>query len=217
MNRFKTILFDLDGTLLYTLTDLAACLNRALEKHGQPTHSEEAVRGFVGWGMRCLLMQALPGGENSPLFAPIMADYRADYSIHGSDHTRIYEGIPELLKALQDKGITIAVVTNKPEFDAAPMVKRFFGDTFPLVVGKRPDTEAKPAPDSVFIAMKALGAEADSTLYIGDTEVDFQTAQNAGIPCVLVEWGFRNRAELDALGPFAVIAKPEELLHIIDN
>ena len=129
----------------------------------------------------------------------------------------VLEGIPELLKALQDKGITIAVVTNKPEFDAVPMVKRFFGDTFPLVVGKRPDTEAKPAPDSVLIAMKELGAEADSTLYIGDTEVDFQTAQNAGIPCVLVEWGFRSRAELDALGPFAVIAKPEELLHIIDN
>lgn len=217
MNRFKTVLFDLDGTLLNTLTDLAECLNRSLTKHGQPTHTEDQVRAFVGWGMRCLLMQALPGGEDSPLFTPIMADYRADYSLHGQDHVCIYEGIEPLLSALKERGITIAVVTNKPEKDAAPMVRRFFGDTFPLVVGKRPENDPKPAPDSVLIAMKELNADPESTLYIGDTEVDFQTAQNAGIPCVLVEWGFRSKAELDVLGAYKVIAKPEELLAIIDN
>ena len=217
MKRFKTVLFDLDGTLLNTLTDLADCLNRSLQKHGQATHTEDQVRSFVGWGMRLLLIQALPGGEDNPLYAPIMADYRSDYSLHGQDHVAIYEGIEPVLAALKERGVTIAVVTNKPEKDAAPMIRRFFGDTFPLVVGKRPENEPKPAPDSVLIAMEALGAERDSTLYVGDTEVDFQTAQNAGIPCALVEWGFRTRAELDALGAFAVIAKPEELLSLIDN
>ena len=217
MNRFDAVLFDLDGTLLNTLTDLAECLNRSLTKHGQPTHTEDQVRSFVGWGMRLLLIQALPGGEDNPLYAPIMADYRSDYSLHGQDHVAIYEGIEPVLAALKARGVAIAVVTNKPEKDAAPMIRRFFGDTFPLVVGKRPENEPKPAPDSVLIAMEALGAERDSTLYVGDTEVDFQTAQNAGIPCALVEWGFRTRAELDALGAFAVIAKPEELLSLIDN
>ena len=217
MNRIKTVLFDLDGTLLNTLTDLAACLNRALAKHGQATHPEERVRGFIGQGVRMLLIQALPDGEANPLYDPIMADYRADYGLHGSDHVTVYEGIGPLLSALKERGIAVAVVTNKPEHHAAPMIEKFFGDTFPLVVGKRPENAPKPAPDSVFIAMEALGAEKDSTLYVGDTEVDFKTAQNAGIPCVLVEWGFRSKAELDALGAYKVIAKPEELLFIIDN
>lgn len=215
MNRFKTVLFDLDGTLLHTLTDLAACVNRALEKHGQATHPEDRIRGFIGQGVRMLLIQALPDGEANPLFDRIMADYRADYAIHGSDHTSIYPGIEPLLAELKRRGITIAVVTNKPEHAAVPMIRKFFGDTFPLVVGKRPENAPKPAPDSVFIAMEALGADKDSTLYVGDTEVDFKTAQNAGIPCVLVEWGFRSKAELDALGAYRVIAKPEELLDLL--
>jgi len=215
MNRFKTVLFDLDGTLLHTLTDLAACLNRALEKHGQATHPEERVRGFIGQGVRMLLIQALPEGEDHPLFERIMDDYRADYAIHGSDHTSIYPGIEALLAKLKERGVTIAVVTNKPEHAAVPMIQKFFGDTFSLVVGKRPENRPKPAPDSVFIAMEALGAEKNSTLYVGDTEVDFKTAQNAGIPCALVEWGFRSKAELDALGAFAVIAKPEELPELL--
>jgi phosphoglycolate phosphatase len=217
VNRFKTVLFDLDGTLLNTLTDLAGCLNRALEKHGQETHPEERVRAFVGQGVRMLLIQALPGGEDNPLYAPIMADYRADYAVHGSDHVTIYEGIVPLLAELKRRGVTIGVVTNKPEKDAAPMIQKFFGDTFSLVVGKRPENDPKPAPDSVFIAMEALGATREDTLYVGDTEVDFKTAENAGIPCALVEWGFRSKAELDALGAFRVIAKPEELLNLIDN
>jgi len=215
--RFDTVLFDLDGTLLYTLPDLAACLNRALVKNGQSPHPVEEICSFVGWGVRMLVAQALPGGADDPLYDPIMADYRADYAVHGSDHVEIYEGILPLLDALDERGIAAAVVTNKPQIDADPMIRRFFGDRFPLVVGKRPENAPKPEPDSVLLAMRELKADPARTLYVGDTEVDHLTAQNAGIPCVLAAWGYRSREQLDALGAYRVIPRPEELLTVIDG
>lgn len=212
MSRFDTVLFDLDGTLLYTLRDIANSLNFALAKHGQATHSEEEVRAFIGRGVRLLVAQALPGGEADSHYDAIMADYRAHYAVHGCENTIIYPGVEPLLRALRDRGIACAVVTNKPHADAEPMIGKYFGDLLPLTVGKKPQAAAKPAPDSVLAAMRELGADPARTLYVGDTEVDFQTAQNVGIPCVLAEWGYRSREQLDALGALAVIDTPEQLL-----
>ena len=216
MAQFDTVLFDLDGTLLNTLRDIADSLNYALARNGQPVRSREEVRAFIGRGIRMLVAQALPQGERDPRYEAIMADYRAHYAVHGCDQITVYPGIKPLLHKLRERGTALAVVTNKPHSDALPMIGKYFGALLPLTVGKKPEAAAKPAPDSVLAAMKILGADPARTLYVGDTEVDLQTAQNAGIPCVLVSWGYRDRAQLETLGALAVIDAPEELYPFVE-
>ena len=211
---YQTYIFDLDGTLLDTLGDLAAATNYALRQHGMPEHSIDDVRRFVGNGVRKLMERAIPEGENNPDFEATFSTFRQYYMQHSLDTTRPYEGIPETLKALKAKGCRLAVVSNKMMAATQELCQHFFPDTIEVAIG---ETEAagirkKPAPDTVFAALDALGVGKGNAVYVGDSDVDIQTAANAGLPCISVLWGFRDRDFLIANGAKTFISAPSELL-----
>ena len=206
--RYQTYLFDMDGTLLDTLDDLTAAVNHTLAQYGYPQRTREEVRRGLGSGAVRLMAAMLPQGEDTPEFAVIMRDYKAWYQAHTCVETRPYPGIPELLDALRRQGCKVAIVSNKPHGAACALAARFFPDipTF----GESPETPRKPAPDMVRHALAALNAE--SAVYIGDSEVDVETARNAGLPMIGVAWGFRGRAALAAAGAETIVDAAEEIL-----
>ena len=214
MNSFSTYIFDLDGTLLDTLGDLAASVNYALRTHGMPEHSLDDVRRFVGNGVRKLMERAVPDGADNPLFDETFATFRQYYMAHSLDTTRPYEGIPETLTALKARGCHLAVVSNKMMAATQELCHHFFSDTIEVAIGE--DEAAgicrKPAPDTVFAALKALGVGKEDAVYVGDSDVDIQTARNAGLPCISVLWGFRDRDFLLQNGAETFISTPSELL-----
>lgn len=206
--RYQTYLFDMDGTLLDTLDDLTAAVNHTLAQYGYPQRTREEVRRGLGSGAVRLMAAMLPQGEDTPEFAAIMRDYKAWYQAHTCMETRPYPGIPELLDALRRQGCKVAIVSNKPHGAACALAARFFPGipTF----GESPETPRKPAPDMVRHALAALNAE--SAVYIGDSEVDVETARNAGLPMIGVAWGFRGRAALAAAGAETIVDAAEEIL-----
>ena len=191
-----TIIFDLDGTLLDTLQDLADSVNAALSANGFPMRTVDEVRRFVGNGVRRLMELAIEDGVHHPLFEKTLADFKAHYALHCMDKTAPYDGVLPLLESLNRRGYKLAVVSNK--FDAAvkELNLQYFGDWIPVAIGEKATVRKKPAPDSVFAAIEALGSDISRSIYVGDSEVDILTAKNAGIPCALVTWGFRDRAYL---------------------
>ena len=213
--QYKTILFDLDGTLLYTVRDLADAVNHALEKHGFPTHSQERIGRMVGNGVRTLVARALPLGLDTPGFEEILADFRAYYSAHCEDNTRPYPGVVELLRELKARSCRTAVVTNKYQTAAEDLVCRFFGDSVDVVIGDAPGRRCKPEPDAALAALKALGTEKDGAVYVGDTEVDRQTAENTGVPFICVSWGYRSLEELRAMEMPVIARDTGELLALL--
>ena len=206
--RYQTYLFDMDGTLLDTLDDLTAAVNHTLAQYGYPQRTREEVRRGLGSGAVRLMAAMLPQGEDTPEFAAIMRDYKAWYQAHTCVETRPYPGIPELLDALRQRGCKVAIVSNKPHGAACALAARFFPGipTF----GESPETPRKPAPNMVRHALAALNAE--SAVYIGDSEVDVETARNAGLPMISVAWGFRGRAALAAAGAETIVDAAEEIL-----
>ena len=214
MNSFSTYIFDLDGTLLDTLGDLAASVNYALRTHGMPEHSLDDVRRFVGNGVRKLMERAVPDGADNPLFDETFATFRQYYMAHSLDTTRPYEGIPETLAALKARGCHLAVVSNKMMAATQELCHHFFSDTIEVAIGEdeAAGIRRKPAPDTVFAALKALGVGKEDTVYVGDSDVDIQTARNAGLPCISVLWGFRDRDFLLQNGAETFISTPSELL-----
>lgn len=213
--KYETILFDLDGTLLYTVRDLAGAVNHALEKHGFPTHSQERVARMVGNGVKTLVARALPRGLDTPGFEVILADFRAYYSAHCQDNTHPYPGVAELLRELKARGCRTAVVTNKYQTAAEDLVRRFFGDSVGVVIGDAPGRRCKPEPDAALAALKALGAEKSGAVYVGDTEVDRQTAENTGVPFACVSWGYRSLEELKAMEMPFIARDAGELLTLL--
>ena len=211
---YSVYIFDLDGTLLDTLGDLAAAVNYALRRHGFPEHSIDDVRSFVGNGVRVLMQRAVPDGEANPLFEDVLAAFRSYYLEHSLDTTRPYDGIPELLAELRRRGCRTAVVSNK--FDAATkeLCRYFFADTIEVAVGEHEaeGIRKKPAPDTVEEALRQLGVTKEGAVYVGDSDVDILTARNAGLPCVSVLWGFRTREFLQAHGATTFITSPLQLL-----
>lgn len=209
--QYKTLIFDLDGTLLNTITDLANAVNFALEKHGYPTHTEAAITRMVGNGVELLVARALPRGTDNPDFPVVLSAFRTYYEEHKIDATAPYEGIAELLDALAPTGVPMAIVSNK--FDAAvkELAARFFPKTIRVAVGESETVARKPAPDAVFAALAALGVTAEGAVFIGDSEVDILTAKNAGLPILSVGWGFRTEADLIAAGADRVFKTPAEL------
>ena len=214
MNSFDTYIFDLDGTLLDTLSDLAASVNHALRTHGLPEHSIDDVRRFVGNGVRKLMERAVPDGAANPLFDETFATFRQYYMAHSLDTTRPYEGIPETLEALKARGCHLAVVSNKMMAATQELCYHFFPSTIEVAIGEdeAAGIRRKPAPDTVFAALKALGVGKEDAVYVGDSDVDIQTARNAGIPCISVLWGFRDRDFLLQNGAETFISTPSELL-----
>ena len=211
---YSVYIFDLDGTLLDTLGDLAAAVNYALRKHGLPEHSIDDVRSFVGNGVRVLMQRAVPDGETNPLFEEVLAAFRSYYLEHSLDTTRPYDGILELLVELRRRGCHTAVVSNK--FDAATkeLCRYFFADTIEVAVGEHESEgiRKKPAPDTVEEALRQLGVTKEGAVYVGDSDVDILTARNADLPCVSVLWGFRTREFLQAHGATTFIESPLQLL-----
>ncbi len=200
MKKYQTVIFDLDGTLLDTLADLTDATNAALRAYAYPERTAAEVRRFVGNGVRQLMVRALPQGEDTPRFAEILATFKVTYAAHCRDKTAPYPGLLPLLGRLRASGVQVAVVSNK--FDAAvrDLCDAYFSGLIDVAVGESPGVARKPAPDTVLRAMARLQAAPESTVYVGDSEVDVETARRAGIPCVSVLWGFRERETLAAAG-----------------
>ena len=215
--KYKTLIFDLDGTLLNTITDLTNAVNAALALHGYKTHTEADVLRMVGNGAGTLIALALPNGEKNPEYGQVFADYRAYYEAHKIEATAPYDGILEMLAALSAAGCAIAIVSNKFDTAVKELAARFFPDTVHTAIGESPSVARKPAPDSVFAALRELGSEADGAAFVGDSEVDIATARNAGLPCLSVGWGFRTPEELTGFGAPRVFLTPAELAEYLLN
>ena len=211
---YNTYIFDLDGTLLDTITDLAASCNYALRTHGMPEHSVDDVRRFVGNGVRKLMERAIPNGAENPDFEATFATFREHYMHHSLDTTQPYPGIPEVLADLKARGCRLAVVSNKMMAATVELCRHFFPDTIEVAIGEHEveGIRKKPAPDTVFAALRELGVEKDRAVYVGDSDVDVQTAANSGLPCISVLWGFRDRDFLTQHGAKTFVSAPSELL-----
>jgi phosphoglycolate phosphatase len=211
---YNTYIFDLDGTLLDTITDLAASCNYALRTHGMPEHSVDDVRRFVGNGVRKLMERAIPNGAENPDFEATFATFREHYMHHSLDTTQPYPGIPETLAELKARGCRLAVVSNKMMAATVELCRHFFPDTIEVAIGEHEveGIRKKPAPDTVFAALRELGVEKDRAVYVGDSDVDVQTAANSGLPCISVLWGFRDRDFLTQHGAKTFVSAPSELL-----
>ena len=211
MHKYKTYIFDLDGTLLSTLADLAASTNYALRTHHMPERSLDEVRRFVGNGVKKLMERAIPDGLNNPLFEETFATFRQHYMQHNLDTTQPYPGIMQLLEQLKAEDKNIAVVSNKFYAATRELCRHFFGDLVPVAIGEREDIRKKPAPDTVIEALRELGVDKEGAVYIGDSDVDIMTAKNSGMPCVSVLWGFRDKEFLLEHGATTLILKSEEM------
>ena len=203
------LLFDLDGTLLDTLGDLTDATNYALRQFGFPERSEAEIRSFVGNGARNQIRLSLPGKDTDPDLDEALAYYQQDYKAHCTDNTAPYEGIPEMLAQLTQ--YPLAIVTNKPDAAAKILCKEIFGQIYTL--GATDDCPRKPAADMIYKAMAEIGAE--KCIYVGDSEVDVLTAKNAGVPCISVLWGFRNKACLEEAGAEIFCDNPLDLPRIV--
>ena len=206
------ILFDLDGTLLSTLEDLHDAVNHTLRLYGCPERTLEEVRQFVGNGAERLIRLALPGREDDPPVAEVLAEYQRYYATHSQIKTRPYDGILQALEQLK-KRYSIAIVSNKPDIAVKPLCRDYFGDVYAL--GESDGCPRKPAPDMVFKAMAEIGVE--TCVYVGDSEVDVVTARNAGVPCLSVLWGFRDREEIEAMGGRNFCESTEELVEKLEE
>ena len=209
----KTVIFDLDGTLLNTLEDLKDSTNFALAQFNFPTRTLEEIRNFVGNGVKVLIERAVPAGTDSQTIEKCLAIFKENYSKNMYNHTKPYNGINQILTKLKEKGLKIAVVSNKFDSAVKNLCNLYFENLIDIAIGQADDVPKKPAPNGVFKAMKFLMAEKSSTVYVGDSEVDVATAQNADLPCIGVTWGFRD--EKDLVGAKYIIGEPIELLEII--
>lgn len=221
--KYNTYIFDLDGTLLDTLCDLANSVNYALRQYHMPEHSIDDIRRFVGNGVRLLMERAVPDGASNPQFDAAFTTFRQHYMQHSLDTTRPYDGIPELIRELHNRGCQMAVVSNKMMAATQELVHYFF-PKIPVAIGEHEaeGIRKKPAPDTVFAALRALnpttvpeGSPAGSSaVYVGDSDVDLATARNAGLPCISVLWGFRDRDFLLAHGATTFVEHPLGILDI---
>ena len=210
MMKYKAVLFDMDGTLLDTLTDMAAAVNHILSVHGYPLRTEEEVRAFVGNGARKLMERALPPDVTGDAFEALLEEYRQWYEAHACVKTAPYPGVPAVLAALRRAGVRCAVVSNKPDGATRELAARFFPGL--PAFGQQDGIPAKPAPDMVYHALAELGVEASAAAYVGDSEVDVALARNAKLPLIAVSWGFRGREALEEAGAALVVDDAATLL-----
>lgn len=214
----RSILFDLDGTLLDTLDDLANSVNYALRTHHLPERSHTEIRSFLGNGIRNLMLDAVGCGMSDEAFEPVFQTFRTYYVEHCLDKSKPFAGIIDLLKALQQRGITMAVVSNKLHPAVVELNERFFKDYITSAVGESATVRRKPNPDAVLAALSELGCSKDEAVYVGDSEVDLHTAQNAGMQCMLVLWGFRDEDFLRSLPGASLFAQcPADILSWLDT
>ena len=211
----KGAIFDLDGTLLYTLEDLKDSVNYSLAKFGYPCRTLDEVRNFVGNGVKLLIERALPGGEKNSDFKECLTCFKEHYKKNMYNKTRLFDGIDEMLAELNSRGYKIAVVSNK--FDAAvkELCEKYFCGKIEIAIGESEGVRKKPSPDSVLKAMEVLNCNPELTYYIGDSEVDIETAKNAGLKCISVSWGYKDKDFLKEHGASTIVDRPLEILKIL--
>ncbi|WP_321333004.1 HAD family hydrolase [uncultured Bacteroides sp.] len=214
----RLIIFDLDGTLLNTIADLANSTNHALQKLGYPTHEAEAYNFMVGNGINKLFERALPEKEKTEAnILRVRKEFLLHYDQHNTDLSYPYPGIPKLLSDLQARGKLIAVASNKYQAATKKLITHYFPDiTFAAIFGQRDGITAKPNPQIVYDILNIAKASKEETFYVGDSGVDMQTAINSGVTACGVTWGFRPRTELETFQPDFIINNPEEVLAAID-
>jgi len=215
MKEYDTVIFDLDGTLLNTLEDLTDSVNFALTLYGFPCRKISEVRSFVGNGVARLMELSMPYGLNNPQYEKCLADFRNHYAANMQNKTNAYKGIMELLEQLSKEDYKIAIVSNKFDKAVKGLNQVYFREYIKVAIGESENVAKKPAPDAVFKALEELGSTADKAVYVGDSEVDVKTAENSGLLCVGVTWGFRDREVLEQKGADYIIDRPQELLKII--
>jgi phosphoglycolate phosphatase len=209
--KYSVVIFDLDGTLLDTLDDLTDSVNHVLSVFGWPLRTRDEVRAFVGNGLRNLMKKAVPEGEANPLFEEAAALQRTYYSSHSNLKTAPYRGIMELVERLRKDGVVMAIVSNKRQNAVNDLRDAYFNGYIDIAVGETENVRRKPYPDTVIKVMELTGRKKEECLYVGDSEVDILTADNAGIDCVAVSWGFRSREQLIESGASVIVDDTEEL------
>lgn len=217
MNRYDTVVFDLDGTLLNTLDDLADAVNYVMRMNHYPERTVDEVRRFVGNGIRRLMELATPESVTGEAFESVFEEFKNYYTEHCQIKTCAYEGIMSLLERLYALGYEMAIVSNKNHAAVCELNEIYFKKYIKVAIGQQDGIQKKPAPDTVLQALKELGKEKDTAIYVGDSEVDFLTAQNTGMDCALVTWGFRTREELSEFTPTAWADHPEQLFEVLEK
>lgn len=214
--RYRAVIFDLDGTLLDTLEDLADSMNEALHRAGLPGHPVDAYRFFVGTGIANLVKKAAPEGAEPALCDKILASMNEVYSRNWAKKTRPYRGIPELLAELSQAGVKLAVLSNKPDVFTQIMVRHFFpGEMFGAVKGMTAEIPRKPDPAGALLLAENLGVRPEEAAYCGDSDTDMKTGLAAGMFTLGVTWGFRPVAELRGAGAMALAERPEDILRLL--
>lgn len=214
--KFNSVIFDLDGTLLNTLDDIADAANWACEQMSWPTHPIREYCHMIGNGIENLIRLAAPqNGRTTELLRQALERFFAYYTVHRADKTGPYEGLPQVVDAIKASGVSVGVLTNKADSSAVPMMEQYYPGVFPVVQGSVPGLSLKPDPAPVYAAMERMGADREHTLFVGDTEVDIQTAKNSGLSSCGVLWGFRTRQELEGEGADFIACVPEDLLKIV--
>ena len=208
---YKAAIFDMDGTILDTLADICGSVNASLRREGFPERTMEEVRSFVGNGAKKLVERAVPAGTDAETTRRVLDFYRPYYEAHAQIRTAPYPGVPEAMETLRAAGVKLAVVSNKPHAATAKLAARYYPGVFDAVLGARDGTAVKPAPDLLNEAMEALGVRPEETVYIGDSDVDVVTAENAGTDGIAVAWGFREETFLRERGAARIVRDAAEL------
>lgn len=212
---YKHVIFDLDGTLLNTIDDLADAGNHVCTLHSWPTHTVDAFKLMVGNGIPKLVERFAPQGTSQEMLDQAYQEFMDWYGVHKEDKTAPYAGMPEVAKALREAGVSIAVLSNKADVMAGPVVEHYYPGIFPVVQGALPGLPTKPDPTLLYKLMERLGATREDTLFVGDSNVDIRTAKNGGLTGCGVLWGFRSREELEAAGADVIVSTPQELQDLI--
>ena len=209
--KYQAVLFDMDGTVLDTLDDLCDSINHSLAEFSLPQVSREHVRQCLGNGAAFLVSHSIPADCSPDLEADVLAFYKPWYDAHCLIKTAPYEGILPMMQSLKEHGLRLAIISNKPDRAVQELSDAFFPGLLELSVGESPSVRRKPAPDTVLTAASQIGLSVDQCVYVGDSEVDLQTARNAGMDCISVTWGFRDEAQLIEAGASNLVRTPQEL------
>lgn len=215
MKKKDTVIFDLDGTLLNTLDDLRDSVNAVMKKYGYPQHSLEQIRTFVGNGIGKLMERSVPGGRQNEQFEQAFADFKSYYTDHCQIKTKPYDGVVDLMKCLSEQGFKLAIVSNKNDAAVKELNEIYFSKYTNAAIGERKGVRRKPAPDSVYAALDQLGSKIEKAVYIGDSDVDYETAVHCGMDCILVSWGFRDRELLESFDGAIVVDRCAEIRELL--
>lgn len=216
MRKYDTIIWDMDGTLLNTLDDLTDSVNEALLAFSLPLRTKSEIRAFIGNGVARLMELSVPDGRHNPRFEQIFAFFISCYDKNYRSKTKPYDGLSVLLTRMKASGYKMAIVSNKIDSALKELTALHFSDTISVSIGDYEGVRRKPYPDKVFEALRILETDKNRAVYIGDTEVDIETARNAGIDCICVSWGFRDKNELEKAGAACIIDTPQQLAELLE-